>query len=122
MKRGEFNPGFVPFFIHLDRILKEIHAAGVPVTAGTDTPIGLNIPGESLLRELELLVAKGFSPQEALYAATIEPTHFFGLQDSKGQIAEGMEADLILLRANPLQDISNLRAIERVMSNGTWVR
>ena len=94
----------------------------VPIAAGTDTPIGLGIPGYSLHTELELLVAGGMTPNQALYAATVAPTHFFGNTDEIGQIKPGMTADLILLNANPLDDISNTRNIAAVMTGGTWIR
>ena len=93
----------------------------VPIAAGTDTPIGLGIPGYSLHTELELLVAGGMTPTQALYAATVAPTHFFGNTDEIGQIKPGMSADLILLNANPLDDISNTRDIAAVMTGGTWI-
>jgi imidazolonepropionase-like amidohydrolase len=94
----------------------------VPIAAGTDTPIGLGIPGYSLHTELELLVAGGMTPTQALYAATVAPTHFFNNTDQIGQIKPGMTADLILLNANPLDDISNTRNIAAVMTGGTWIR
>ena len=92
----------------------------VPIAAGTDTPIGLGIPGYSLHTELELLVASGMTPNQALYAATVAPTHFFGNTKQIGQIKPGMTADLVLLNANPLDDISNTRNIAAVMSQGVW--
>jgi cytosine/adenosine deaminase-related metal-dependent hydrolase len=94
---------------------------GVPIVAGTDTPIGLGIPGYSLHTELELLVEAGLSPAEALHAATVEAAGFFDLEEEIGTIAPGMRADLLLLTGNPLDDIGNTRTIERVMINGRWV-
>ncbi len=102
-------------------LVAEMKAQGVPIAAGTDTPIRLAIPGDSLHRELELLVRSGLSPREALFAATLAPARFFSLQDEMGQIAPGMRADLVLLAADPLLDIRNLRQIEGVMSQGRWL-
>ena len=96
--------------------------AGVPVGAGTDTPIGFGIPGESLHNELAMLVDSGLSATEAFRAATVIPARFFGLDDQMGQVAPGFEADLLLLGANPLENISATRQIRRVMSDGAWVR
>lgn len=93
----------------------------VPIAAGTDTPIRLAIPGESLHRELELLVESGLSTRQALAAATVEPARFFALEDLLGGIAPGMWADLVLLRGNPLEDIRNTRTIEGVVSRGRWI-
>jgi len=95
-----------------------LHGAGVPIGAGTDTPITLSIPGYSLHTELELLVRSGLSPLEALEAATLVPARFFSLEDEIGTIEVGRRADLVLLRANPLDDIRNTREIEAVVSRG----
>ena len=99
-----------------------MHSAGVPIGAGTDTPIGQAIPGYSLHTELERLVAAGLTPREALHSATIRPAEFFGLQQSYGQIQPGMVADLVLLDADPLQDITHTRAIKAVIAQGRVVR
>ena len=101
----------------LDMIAR-MHEAGVPVGAGTDTPIALAIPGYSLHNELEVLVAAGLTPLDALGAATVQPAKFFSLEDEMGAIAPGMRADLVLLRADPLTDISNTRTIDRVIARG----
>ena len=101
----------------LDMIAR-MHRAGVPVGAGTDTPIALAIPGYSLHNELEVLVAAGLTPLEALGAATVQPAKFFSLEEEMGAIAPGMRADLVLLDANPLADIRNTRTINRVIARG----
>jgi hypothetical protein len=103
-------------------LISRLKANGVPIGAGTDTPIGLGIPGWSLHTELEQLVAAGLTNREALYAATVQAARFMKLQDEVGRIAPGMQADLLLLEANPLEDISNTRQISRVMLGGRWVR
>lgn len=92
----------------------------MPIGAGTDTPIGLGIPGYSLHTELELLVRSGLTPLEALHAATVQPARFFGLEAELGLIQPGMLADLMLLETNPLDEIENTRRIRRVMSGGRW--
>ena len=95
--------------------------AGVPVGAGTDTPIAQAIPGYSLHTELERLVDAGMTPRQALEAATIRPAEFFSMDD-KGQIKVGMEADLVLLEKNPLENIRHTRTIVNVIANGEVVR
>ncbi|HJQ09921.1 MAG TPA: amidohydrolase family protein, partial [Gemmatimonadaceae bacterium] len=96
--------------------------AGVRILAGTDVgPYGPMIPGFSLHDELERLVADGLSPAEALRAATINPARFFGAADTLGTIAPGKRADLVLLDANPLTNIRNVRRINAVIVNGTLV-
>lgn len=103
------------------RLVGLMHAADVPIGAGTDTPIGLGIPGESLHTELEWLVRAGLDPRDALYAATVQPARFLGLERELGRIAPGMRADLLLLDRNPLEDITATREIRRVMSRGAFV-
>ncbi|MFK7830701.1 MAG: amidohydrolase family protein [Congregibacter sp.] len=103
-------------------MIPRLAAAGVPIGAGTDTPIGWSIPGYSLHRELQVLVAAGLEPIKALKAATIVPAQFFGLHTEMGQVAVGFGADLLLLDANPLDDIANTRSIRMVMAHGSIVR
>jgi len=95
---------------------------GVPIGAGTDTPIGQAIPGYSLHTELERMVDAGLTPLQALHAATVTPAKFFNKDGEMGQIKRGMEADLVLLEKNPLQDIRHTRAITAVISDGLRVR
>ena len=92
--------------------------AGIPIMAGTDTPIFMLTPGVSLHKELELLVEGGLTPLEALEAATARPAAYFGMEDELGQISSGMLADLVLLNASPLETITNTTQINAVMRNG----
>jgi hypothetical protein len=93
--------------------------AGVQFLAGTDTgPYGPMIPGFSLHDELERLVADGLTPVEALRAATINPARFFNASDTTGSIRVGKRADLVLLDANPLTNIRNVRRINAVIVGG----
>ncbi len=98
-----------------------MHDAGVPFGAGTDTPIGFAAPGYSLHSELEMLVRAGFSPREALRAATVRPAEFFGLDGEMGAVAAGQLADLVLLSRNPLDDITNTRSVEAVVTKGEFL-
>lgn len=102
-------------------LVGEMHERGVPIGAGTDTPIGNALPGYSLHNELDMLVRAGLTPREALYSATIRPAEFFGLDDEMGTIEVGRLADMVLLSANPLTDIANTRAIEGVVSKGRFM-
>jgi hypothetical protein len=94
------------------------HAAGVPIGAGTDTPIGFAVPGYSLHSELEFLVRAGLSPLEALKSATLRPAEYFSLDDEMGTIDIGKRADLVLLDADPLANITNAKAINAVITRG----
>lgn len=100
-----------------------LHKAGVPFLAGTDTPAGVHIfPGYSLHEELQRFVAAGFTPLEALQTATINPAGFFGMEDRAGTVEKGKFADLVLLSANPLEDIANTQKIAAVIVNGQYIR
>ena len=95
-----------------------MHESGVPIGAGTDTPIGFAAPGYSLHSELEMLVRAGLSPMEALRAATVRPAEFFGLEGEMGTIEPGRLADLVLLSGNPLDDITLTRSVQAVVTKG----
>jgi imidazolonepropionase-like amidohydrolase len=99
-----------------------MHKAGIPFLAGTDTPPGVYIfPGFSLHQELQRFVAAGFTPLEALQTATLNPAKFLGMQDRLGTIEKGKLADLVLLDANPLENIRNTEAIAGVVVNGRYL-
>ncbi|MFI6172029.1 amidohydrolase family protein [Nocardia sp. NPDC051052] len=99
-----------------------LHAAGVPILAGSDANTEQGVPyqpahGDSLHRELDLLVTAGLTPVAALNAATALPAQYFGLPD-RGAIAPGLRADLVLIDGDPLADIHATRAISRVWCGG----
>jgi imidazolonepropionase-like amidohydrolase len=91
-----------------------LHRAGIPVVAGTDQVV----PGHSLHRELELYVKAGFTPMEAIQAATIVPARVMKLDNESGSIETGKRADLIILDRNPLEQISNIRSVRTVVAAG----
>lgn len=99
-------------------LIRELDKAGAGLLLGSDAPQVFNVPGFSLHRELELLVAAGLSPFAALRAGTAAPAEFLGL--NTGVIAVGRDADLVLLDANPLLDVTNTRRIHGVMLRGRW--
>jgi imidazolonepropionase-like amidohydrolase len=92
-----------------------LHRAGVTIVAGTDQ----SVPGFSVYREIELYVQAGFTPMEAIQAATLVPARVMGLDKTLGTVETGKSADLIILKANPLDDIHNLRTVEQVVTGGT---
>jgi imidazolonepropionase-like amidohydrolase len=100
-----------------DLFLRLFAAAGGRIATGTDASNQLLIPGYSEHRELQLLVGAGFSPRDALQAATRNGALLLGV-DSLGLIAPGKAADLLILTRNPLNNIRNTLAIDRVMSRG----
>jgi imidazolonepropionase-like amidohydrolase len=91
-----------------------LHKAGVTIVAGTDQAV----PGHSLHREIELYVQAGFTPLEAIQAATIVPARVMGVDKEVGTVEVGKRADLVLLDANPLDDIHNIRTVKYVVANG----
>jgi imidazolonepropionase-like amidohydrolase len=104
------------------RDIREMAGLGVNILAGTDASSVLVFPGFSLHEELELLVKDaGLTPLQALQAATINAAKFLRLSDSLGAVEEGKIADLVLLKANPLENISNTRNIAAVVVNGRYL-
>jgi imidazolonepropionase-like amidohydrolase len=96
-------------------IVGALHKAGVPIVAGTDQ----TVPGYSLYREIELYVQAGFTPMEAIQAATIVPARVMGVEKEVGTVEPGKRADLIILDANPLDSIHNIRTVKFVITSGT---
>jgi imidazolonepropionase-like amidohydrolase len=95
-------------------IIGALHKAGVTIVAGTDQ----SVPGFSIYRELELYVRAGFTPVEAIQAATIVPARVLGMDKDLGTIEVGKVADLIVLGKNPIDSINNIRSVEEVIAAG----
>lgn len=102
----------------LSKIIGEMSRAGVGILAGTDTGAFFAVPGFSLHDELEELVKAGLSPVAALRAATLGPAIFLHKEKELGTVTRGKTADLLLLDADPLEDINNTRKINAVVLNG----
>ncbi len=103
-------------------VVHAMHHAGVQFLAGTDTPPGVYVfPGFSLHEELQRFVAAGFTPMEALQTATLNPVKFLGLENQLGTVEKDKLADLVLLDANPLDDIRNTQKIAAVIVNGRYL-
>jgi imidazolonepropionase-like amidohydrolase len=91
-----------------------LHQAGVPMVAGTDQAV----PGFSLDREIELYVKAGFTPMEAIQAATLVPARAMGMEQGSGTVEPGKRADVILIDGNPLENISDIRKVDTVFAAG----
>ncbi len=110
------------FVTHELEIVHKLQAANVPFLAGTDTAAGVDvIPGISLHLELQRFVAAGFTPLESLQTATLNPAKFYGRLNDFGSIKPGRIADLVLLKASPLDDIANTRTIAGVVHDGQYL-
>jgi imidazolonepropionase-like amidohydrolase len=101
------------------RNISDLQKAGVPLLTGTQlNPRSVGTPGAVLHDELQIYVQAGLSPFQALQAATVHPAKFMKREKDLGTIEEGKLADLVLLDANPLEDIANVRKIDAVVANG----
>lgn len=103
------------------KIIKLLHQGGVKLLAGTDTPNPYCIPGFSLHDELEIFVESGLTPAQALQTATLNPAIFFNILNDYGTIAENKWASLVLLKENPLKNISNTKQIAAVILRGKFI-
>ncbi len=103
------------------QLVGAMRRAGVSFMAGTDVPGAYTYPGFSLHDELALFVQAGFTPMEALQSATRNPAMFLGELESSGTIERGKLANLVLLDADPLADISNTKRIDAVILNGRYL-
>jgi hypothetical protein len=109
-------------FPHRLAFVGALGRAGVPVLTGTDAGGLLYIfPGFSLHNELAFLVTAGFTPMQALQAATLEPARFLGLERSLGTVERGKIADLVVLDADPLADIANTTQVHAVLARGQLI-
>ncbi len=117
---GDLEMGNAVFKRALE-IASMMRRAGVEFLAGTDVPVPYGFPGFTLHDELAVLVQAGFTPMEALQAATRNPARFLDKERDLGTIEKGKLADLVLLDANPLEDISNTQKIEAVVLAGRLI-
>ncbi len=103
------------------RLVKSMYDAGVPLMTGTDALNPMAVPGFSMHRELALFKKAGIPNYQSLRAATARPAEFMEETDEWGTVSNGHRADLVLLSANPLEDINNTKRIEGVMVRGKWL-
>jgi imidazolonepropionase-like amidohydrolase len=102
------------------RLTRELHRAGARILLGTDTPNPFVIPGFSIHEELRNLVNAGLTPYEAIKAGTRSAAEFLGALDEFGTVEVGKRADLILVAANPLEDVGTIANPLGVMARGRW--
>jgi imidazolonepropionase-like amidohydrolase len=110
-RRGEL-------YTNLQELLRLLHEADVPIISGTDSASIFMVPGFSLHNELEEMVDAGMPIFDVLRSATYNPAEYFGILDDLGTVEEGKLADLLLLGANPLENISNTQQVNAVIADG----
>jgi hypothetical protein len=103
------------------KLIKALHAGGAGLLLGSDAPQMYNVPGFSTHRELEVLVAAGLTPYQALETGTRNVAVFFGTLKETGTVETGKRADLVLLDADPLKDIRATARRSGVMLRGLWM-
>ena len=104
-----------------NQLMLRLHQDGPGLLLGSDAPQVFNVPGFSIHHELQAMLRAGLTPREALQLGTLNPARFFGQEGAFGEIAAGASADLMLLDANPLDDLENLRDPAGVMVRGQWL-
>ena len=125
-KMFNFNFGWTPedfeyaksVWPRVEEFTRLLHSSGVHLTVGTDANNPWVVPGESFHTELELLVEAGISEREVLMLATKNGAELLGVIDKVGTISPEKQADLVLVKSNPYEDISSTRNIIWVMQNG----
>lgn len=121
LKNPQYKPESVLKFIDVRRrIIHECQRQGVGLLLGSDAPQVFSVPGFSLKHELNYLVQSGLTPYQALQTGTVNIGKFFK-NDNLGVVKTGAVADLVLLDANPLKDISAVGSVQGVMLNGRWL-
>lgn len=120
--RPDFRPDATGKLVELRRqLLRSLHEAGAPIALGSDAPQFFNVPGFSIHREMRMMAAAGLSPYAVLRTGTAEAARYFGAGQRFGTVTEGGRADLILLAANPLEDLANVKRRVGVMAGGQWL-
>ncbi len=118
---GFTEEGWERFNTIRQKLIKALSEGGHGMLLGSDAPQLFNVPGFSIHHEIRGLEEAGMSRLEILRSGTVNPAQFFGKEDTFGKVAEGLEADLILLSENPLDDLEALKKPEGVMVRGKWL-
>jgi len=102
------------------RLIRELQAAGVVIALGSDAFNLFNVPGPGVVDELETYVGAGLTTQLALRTATVNVARLLAMPNVTGTVTTGSVGDLLLLDANPLDEVGNVRRLAGVLLRGTW--
>ena len=102
-------------------LISRLNKNGHGMLLGSDAPQLFNVPGFSIHHETQGMLGAGMTPAEIITSGTLNPAKYFGMEATFGQIKEGLDADLVLLNSNPLEDIAALKEISGVMLQGRWI-
>lgn len=102
-------------------LISGLNENGHGMLLGSDAPQLFNVPGFSIHHETQGMLGAGMTPEEIIASGTINPAKYFGMEDTFGEIKEGLDADLVLLDSNPFENISALKEISGVMLQGRWI-
>ena len=102
-------------------LMREIQEDGHGLLLGSDAPQVFNVPGFSIHHEMEYMLSAGLSPLEIIQSGTINVAEYMGMTESFGEVSEGLSADLILVTANPLDDLAALKDLSGVFMKGRWI-
>ncbi|WP_411031938.1 amidohydrolase family protein [Spongiimicrobium sp. 3-5] len=117
-----FNEAQWQQFINIRRsLIKKLYENGHGMLLGSDAPQLFNVPGFSIHHEMQGMLQAGLTPLQIIRSGTINPALYFGMENAYGSIKEGLSADMVLINANPMEDINALKEISGVMIMGTWL-
>lgn len=103
------------------QLIKKLQDNGHGMLLGSDAPQLFNVPGFSIQKEMQDMAEAGMTNLEIIQAGTINPAKYFNMEDTFGQVKEGLEADLVLIDGNPLEDLKALQKIYGVIRQGRWI-
>ena len=103
------------------QLINKLQESGHGILMGSDAPQLFNVPGFSIHHEINGMQNAGMTNLQILRSGTINPATFFGMENTFGKIKEGMDADLIIITGNPLEDLDELKNMKGVMRLGKWI-
>lgn len=103
------------------QLIYALNKNGYGMLLGSDAPQLFNVPGFSIHHEIKGMLGAGMTPLEIIQSGTINPAKYFGMEDTFGEIKEGLDADMVLLNSNPLEDTGALKEISGVILQGRWL-